>query len=73
MRSSPTNVSAGEVSVVLQGFSPADVRRHATRACERALGRRDSWHFTEEHVVSSMVSLGGRTRLYEGRFVASKL
>ena len=65
---SPT--SSPEVSVVLRGLSPTDVRRCAVRECERVLGSQDCWCFTEAQVVPCLVSLGGRVRLYEGRFVA---
>jgi hypothetical protein len=63
-------VSDQEVSVVVQGFSPAQLEDCAARECEQALGAKDSWEFTKAEIVPSMVSLGGRVRLYEGRFVA---
>lgn len=64
------SVSAQEVSVVVQGFSRAQLQQTAARECEQALGAKDSWQFTKAEIVPSMVSLGGRVRLYEGRFVA---
>lgn len=65
-----TSTKAGEVSVVVRGLSPADLRRCAVRECERVFGAQDCWCFTQSEVVPCLVSLGGRVRLYEGRFVA---
>ena len=62
--------SAGETEVLMRGFDPAFLRRQAARECERLLG--PTWRFTEEQITPCMVSLGGRVRLYEGRFRASR-
>jgi hypothetical protein len=56
--------------MVLRGLSPTELRKQAIRECERKLGA--GWRFTEERIVPCMVSLGGRVRLYEGRFQASR-
>jgi hypothetical protein len=56
--------------VLLRGFDPAYLRRQAARECEQRLG--SAWQFTEEHITPCMVSAGGRVRLYEGRFRATR-
>ena len=63
-------IAEDRVLVTARGFSPAELRRYATRECEKALGR-DCWCFTQAEVRPCMVSLGGRARLFEGRFVAT--
>jgi hypothetical protein len=65
-------VSEREVTVVVRGFSPSRLERSAARECERELGEQGPWQFTRAEVVPAMVSLGGRVRLYEGRFSASR-
>ena len=56
-------------TIVVRGFSPAELRRHAARSCDTGdvTGR---WRIVDESVVPCLVSLGGRVRLYEGRFRA---
>ncbi len=56
-------------TIVLRGFSPSELRRHAVRSCN-AGGGGDSWRIVDESFVPCLVSLGGRVRLYEGRFRA---
>jgi hypothetical protein len=56
-------------TIVLRGFSPAELRRHAVQRCA-ADGGDDAWRIVDESVVPCLVSLGGRVRLYEGRFRA---
>ncbi len=63
-------IAEDRVLVTARGFSPAELRRYATRECEKALGR-DCWCFTQADVRPCMVSLGGRARLFEGHFVAT--
>jgi len=66
------NVSGDRASVLVRGFSPADLRRRAARDCARAFGADAGWRFTQEEIVPCMVSIGGRVRLYEGRFEAAR-
>jgi hypothetical protein len=61
--------AGGARTIVLRGFSPAELRRHAEAKCRSAFGD-DSWRITDEAFVPCLVSLGGRVRLYEGRFHA---
>ena len=63
-------IAEDRVLITARGFSPAELWRYATRECEKALGR-DCWCFTLAEVKPCMVSLGGRARLFEGRFVAT--
>jgi hypothetical protein len=65
------SVSPDRVAVVARGFSRSALREQAVRECERVLGRQDDWQLTQAEIVPCMVSLGGRVRLYEGRFVAT--
>lgn len=65
-------VSGDRASVKVRGFSPADLRRRAVRDCGQAFGSAADWRFTAEEIVPCMVSIGGRVRLYEGRFEASR-
>ena len=71
MESSVIDVPFAEVSVVRRGLSATDLRKQAIRECERILGT--GWRFTEERITPCMVSLGGRVRLYEGRFRATRI
>jgi hypothetical protein len=63
-------IADDRVLVTARGFSPAELRRYATRECEKALGH-GCWCFTQADVRPCMVSLGGRARLFEGHFVAT--
>jgi hypothetical protein len=60
-----------QATVTLRALSVGDLRRNALRECARALGP-GSWQLTDEAITPCLVSLGGRVRLYEGRFVASR-
>jgi hypothetical protein len=55
--------------LVLRGPSPDALRRQACLAFDRRLGER-CWTLCETCVVPCSVTLGGRPRLYEGRFAA---
>jgi len=66
------DVSGDRASVVVRGFSPADLRRRAARDCGEVFGGDSGWRFTQETIAPCMVSIGGRVRLYEGRFEASR-
>lgn len=57
-------------AVVVRGISPEACRRQAACACDRELGDR-CWRFEQEQVSPCLVTLGGRPRLWEGRFVAA--
>jgi hypothetical protein len=54
-------------TVVVCGFSACDMRKCAIRNCCKLYGQAN-WHVTEEVIEPRMISLGGRVRLYEGRF-----
>jgi hypothetical protein len=71
MKTAVVTASETEVSVVLRGFNPDDLRRRALGECGRVFGD-CPWQLTEAHVVPCMVSAGGRVRLYEGRFSACR-
>ena len=59
-------------TIVLRGFSPSELRSHAARSCN-AGGAADSWRIVDESFVPCLLSLGGRVRLYEGRFRAVRV
>lgn len=61
--------AASTGTIVLRGFSPAELRRHAEKSCSAAFGD-GAWRIDDETFVPCLVSLGGRVRLYEGRFHA---
>jgi hypothetical protein len=64
----PAPVSESEVAVVVRGLTRAGLRQQAVAACERRLGGR--CRFADEQYCPCMVSIGGRVRLWEGRFRA---
>ena len=66
------NVSGDRASVLVRGFNPSDLRRRASRDCSEAFGNAADWRFTREEIVPCLVSIGGRVRLYEGHFEASR-
>ncbi len=55
--------------LTLRGFSPRELKATAERECRRHFGE-CAWRIDEETCVPCMGSLGGRTRLFEARFVA---
>ncbi len=57
--------------VVVRALSVADARRRARRECARAFGE-EAWQIADESIAPCLATLGGRTRLYEGRFVATR-
>jgi hypothetical protein len=63
---------ASETAVVVRALSPSDCRRQAACICDRKLGDQ-CWRFTNESIAPCLVSLGGRARLYEGRFQATRV
>jgi hypothetical protein len=65
------NVSGGHASVTVRGFSPAELRRRAALDCGKVFGGDGDWRFTQERIAPCLVSIGGRVRLYEGRFEAT--
>jgi hypothetical protein len=71
MQTAVVNASENEVSVVLRGFSPDDLRKRALGECGRVFGD-CPFQLTRADVVPCMVSAGGRVRLYEGRFSACR-
>jgi hypothetical protein len=56
--------------LTLRGFSPGELRARAEEACKCHFGECE-WTLDEAEFVPCVGSLGGRVRLYEGRFVAS--
>jgi hypothetical protein len=71
MRTAVVNASGDEVSVILRGFSPDDLKKRALGECGRVFGD-CPFQLTRSEVVPCMVSAGGRVRLYEGRFSACR-
>jgi hypothetical protein len=55
--------------LVLRGPSPDALRRQACLAFDDRLGEQ-SWRFGATSFLPCLVSIGGRVRLYEGRFEA---
>jgi hypothetical protein len=55
--------------VVLRGFSPRELEERAEGECARHFGD-NGWQMCEKACAPCLVSLGGRVRLYEARFVA---
>jgi hypothetical protein len=72
MKLDAVSVSGDRASLVMRGFSPSDLKRRASRDCGQVFGRDGAWGFTREEIVPCMVSIGGRVRLYEGRFEARR-
>jgi hypothetical protein len=72
MRLDVVNVSGDRASLRMRGFSPAGLRRRAVRGCSQVFGIDGGWRFTREEIVPCLVSPGGRVRLYEGRFDATR-
>jgi hypothetical protein len=60
----------GEVTVVMRGFVPRELREHALEECGRAFAG-CPFRLTSSSVTPCMVSPGGRTLLYECRCHAS--
>ena len=58
------------LSVTVRGLTPEACRKQAACACDRALGDH-CWRFEQQDVRPCLVTLGGRPRLWEGRFVAA--
>ena len=71
MRTALVHASETEVSVVLRGFSPSDLRQRALGECGRVFGD-CPWQLTEAEVVPCMRTPGGRARLYECRVCARR-
>ena len=61
----------GTRTIVVRGFSPAELRRQAEKNCRAAFGDA-AWRITGESFTPCLKSLGGRVRLYEGRFHAAR-
>ncbi len=58
-------------TVVVRGFSAQDLRRCVNRDCRASMGE-TGWQIVGETIVPRMVSLGGRVRLWEGRFEVAR-
>jgi hypothetical protein len=66
-----TRVPKGEcLRLTLRGFSPRELRARAERECACHFGECE-WKLEQAEFVPCVGSLGGRVRLYEGRFVAT--
>jgi hypothetical protein len=55
----------------VRGFSAQDLRRCVNRDCLASMGE-TGWQIVGETIVPRMVSLGGRVRLWEGRFEVAR-
>ena len=67
----PPRGPAGEcLRLTLRGFSPQELTARAEEACNCHFGECE-WKMDKAEFVPCVGSLGGRVRLYEGRFVAS--
>ena len=62
--------SRQRLELTLRGFSPQELKASAERECARHFGE-CQWKISEASVCPCLVSLGGRPRLYEARFVAT--
>jgi hypothetical protein len=61
------NREAGEATtIIVRGFSPNELRRRVECECRKSFG--EACRITGETITPCSVSLGGRVRLYEGRF-----
>ena len=68
---SRARVPAGRcLRLTLRGFSPAELKARAERECACHFGECE-WKLEQAEFVTCVGSLGGRVRLYEGRFVAT--
>jgi hypothetical protein len=65
---SATEVESFELT--LRGFSARELNALAERECRRHFGT-CAWRFEEASCIPCMGTLGGRIRLYEGKFVAT--
>jgi len=70
MNKRATRTDDATLEVTVRGLTPADVEACAARECCKHFGE-TGWSFGACEVKPCMKSLGGRVRLYEGRFVAS--
>jgi hypothetical protein len=70
MNLAAVTVSADCASIVVRGFSQADLCRRAERECCKLFGSKECWRITGEQIAPCLRSPGGRARLYEGRFEA---
>jgi len=61
-----------EAPVVVRALSVADCRRQAACICDRKLGEH-CWRFTAESVTPCLKTIGGRARLYEGKFEVTRV
>ena len=67
---SAPGVPAGEcLRLTLRGFSPRELKARAEEACKCHFGECE-WKMDLAEFVPCVGTLGGRVRLYEGRFVA---
>jgi hypothetical protein len=64
-----TACEAERFEVRIRGFSPRELEERAEGECARHFGER-GWRLCEKTCAPCMVTLGGRVRLYEARFVA---
>ena len=63
--------AGNDALIVIRALSAGDARRSATRACARELGG-DDWQIVDESITTCLTTVGGRPRLYEGRFTARR-
>ena len=66
-----TRTAECQDTIVVCGFCPRDLRRCAEGECRR-LGKAD-WQVVGETISPKMVTLGGRVRLWEGRYEVARV
>lgn len=59
--------SGEPVEIVVRALSPAGLRAQSARVCRQRFPA-GGWRLSEPVVRPCLVSLGGRVRLWEGRF-----
>ena len=69
VRSMTAVLAEHSASIVLRGVSPQRMHLRATREFDTRFGAR-SWRLEGERFTPCLVTIGGRVRLYEGRFDA---
>jgi hypothetical protein len=69
-RPDPQHPDVQRLEVTLRGFSARELTACAERKCARHFGD-CPWEISEATLRPCLVSLGGRTRLYEAHFVAA--
>jgi hypothetical protein len=66
-----TTPPSDRFEITLRGLSPAEITARAQKACSCHFGE-CAYRIDQVDVKPCLVSLGGRVRLYECRFVATQ-